>query len=303
MSEPQAQTEQPHGQTLSPELFQKIKAIQIRTQRTVTDLMAGEYESAFKGRGMEFEEVREYRPGDDIRHIEWKVTARTGVPHVKEHREERELTVMLLVDLSSSGAFGSGSKQKNELAAEVAAVLAYTAIKSNDRVGLIVFTDHVECYIPPKKGRAHVWRVIREILSFRPSRRSTDLEGALEFLAKVAPRRVVAFVLSDFQDDGYEERLRIAAKRHDLTAISVTDPREVELPKIGLIELEDAETGQTLLIDTSDSGFAGGFKFLAGEDRHQRADLFRSAGVGEVSIWTDKPYVDTLIQFFRSRER
>jgi uncharacterized protein (DUF58 family) len=301
--DPRSDARDSSAQSLSPELFQKIKAIQIRTQRTVNDLMAGEYESAFKGRGMEFEEVREYRPGDDIRHIDWKVTARTGVPHVKEHREERELTVVLLVDLSSSGAFGSGERQKNEVAAEVAAVLAYTAIKSNDRVGLIVFTDHIECFIPPKKGRGHVWRVIREILSFQPRRRRTDLEGALEFLAKVAPRRVVAFVLSDFQDEGFEDRLRTAAKRHDVTAISVIDPREVELPRVGMIELEDAETGERMLVDTSDAATRSGFGQLARQDRSSRSELFRAAGVGEVEIWTDRPYVDTLIRFFRSRER
>ena len=177
---------------LSPELFQKIKAIQIRTQRVVNDVFAGEYESAFKGRGMEFEEVREYQPGDDIRHIDWNVTARMSAPYVKVHREERELTVMLLVDVSSSGAFGSGAKLKNEVAAEVAALLAYTAIRSNDRVGLIIFSDHIEHFIPPKKGRAHVWRVIRDILTHRSSHRRTDLEGALEYMSKVVRRRAVA---------------------------------------------------------------------------------------------------------------
>ena len=236
------------GDTLSPELFAKIKAIQIRTQRVVNDVFAGEYESAFKGRGMEFEEVREYRPGDDIRHIDWKVTARMGHPFVKVHREERELTVMLVVDVSSSGAFGTGAKLKNEVAAELAALLAYTAIKSNDRVGLVIFSDRIERYIPPKKGSSHVWRVIREILSFRPTRRSTDLAGALEYLSKVVRRRSVVFVISDFLDEGFEERVRISGRRHDVTAISVGDRRERELPAIGILELEDAETGETILI-------------------------------------------------------
>ncbi|MEM7052166.1 MAG: DUF58 domain-containing protein [Acidobacteriota bacterium] len=290
-------------ETLDPELFQKIKGIQIRTQRLVTEAMAGEYESAFKGRGMEFEEVREYQPGDDIRHIDWNVTARTGTPFVKEHREERELTVMLIVDVSSSGAFGSGDKLKNEVAAEVAAMLAYTAIQSNDRVGLIIFSDRIERYIPPKKGRAHVWRVIREILTFRPSRRSTDLDGALEFLSKVTPRRVVGFVISDFLDDGFEDRLRIAAQRHDLTAVTVADRREAELPSVGLIELEDAETGETLLIDTYDRNITRGFVVLGDDDRSQRSDLFRSAGVGELPLWTDEPAADALIRYFRARER
>lgn len=296
------------GEALSPELFRKIKTIQIRTQRIVTDVMAGEYESAFKGRGMEFEEVREYQPGDDIRHIDWNVTARIGAPYVKRHREERELTVMLLVDVSSSGAFGSGRKLKNEVAAEVAAVLAYTAIRSNDRVGLIIFSDRIERYIPPKKGRAHVWRVIREILTFRPRRRATDLEGALEYLARVSRRRVVAFILSDFLDEGFGDRLRVAARRHDVTAITVADTRESELPRIGLLELEDAETGEVLLVDTYDRNVTRGLALLSGEASQERSELFRSAGVGEVRIDTgvgteEGAYVDSLVRFFRAREQ
>ncbi|MCB1033828.1 MAG: DUF58 domain-containing protein [Acidobacteria bacterium] len=291
-------------EALSPELFQKIKAIQIRTQRMVNDVFAGEYESAFKGRGMEFEEVREYRPGDDIRHIEWNVTARMSAPYVKVHREERELTVMLLVDVSSSGAFGSGAKLKNEVAAEVAAVLAYTAIHSNDRVGLIIFSDQIEHYIPPKKGRAHVWRVIRDILSHRASRRSTDLEGALEYMNKVLRRRSVVFVISDFLDEGFAERLRITAKRHDVTAISIGDQREMELPRIGILELEDAETGETLLIDTYDKNVTEGFRILGAENRLERSDFFRSAGAGQVNVRADDPsYVDSLIRYFHTRER
>ncbi len=270
--------------SLSPELFAKIKAIQIRTQRVVNDVFAGEYESAFKGRGMEFEEVREYRAGDDIRHIDWKVTARMGHPFVKVHREERELTVMLVVDVSSSGAFGTGAKLKNEVAAELAALLAYTAIKSNDRVGLLIFTDHIERYIPPKKGSAHVWRVIREILSFRPTRQATDLGGALDYLSKVVRRRSVIFVISDFLDEGFEERLRIAGKRHDVTAISVGDRREMELPRIGILELEDAETGETILIDTYDKNTTHGFGILSGESRRDRSNTFRAAGIGQVEV-------------------
>jgi uncharacterized protein (DUF58 family) len=292
------------SEVLSPELFQKIKAIQIRTQRLVNDVFAGEYESAFKGRGMEFEEVREYFPGDDVRHIDWNVTARMGAPFVKVHREERELTVMLVVDVSSSGAFGSGSKLKNEVAAEVAALLAYTAIKSNDRVGLIIFSDRVEHYIPPKKGRAHVWRVIRDILTYKPSRRNTDLTAALEYMGKVVPRRVVAFIISDFLDEGFADRLRIAAKRHDVTAICVGDRRERELPRIGLIELEDAETGETILIDTYDRNITDGFRVLARDESRDRNDLMRSAGAGEVEIRADDPsYVDTLVRYFHAREQ
>jgi len=291
-------------EALSPELFQKIKAIQIRTQRLVSDAFAGEYESAFRGRGMEFEEVRAYQPGDDIRHIDWNVTARMGSPFVKLHREERELTVMLVVDVSSSGAFGSGTKLKNEVAAEIAALLAYTAIKSNDRVGLIIFSDRIEHFIPPKKGRSHVWRVIRDILTFRAPRRRTDLKAALEYMSKVLRRRVVAFVISDFMDEGYEDMLRISARRHDLTAIVVRDRREEDLPAIGLLELEDAETGETILVDTSDRNLTEGLRLLSHDDAVQRKHFLRSAGAGEVQIEADDPhYVDSLVRYFHARER
>ena len=292
------------AQALSPELFAKIKAIQIRTQRLVNDAFAGEYESAFRGRGMEFEEVREYQPGDDIRHIDWKVTARMGLPFVKLHREERELTVMLLVDVSSSGAFGSGTRLKNEVAAEIAALLAYTAIKSNDRVGLIIFSDRIEHFIPPKKGRSHVWRVIRDILTFRTARRKTDLKQALEYMSKILPRRVVAFVISDFLDEGFDDLVRLSAKRHDVTAVVVSDRRESELPRIGLLELEDAETGETILVDTSDRNVTAGLRLLRDEDRDRQSRLFRSAGAGEVQVRADDPhYVDSLIRYFHMRER
>ncbi len=282
---------------LSPELFARIKAIQIRTRHQVTDVLAGEYESAFKGRGMEFEEVREYQPGDDVRHIDWNVTARMNAPFVKVHREERELTVILLVDVSGSGAFGTTDRWKNEVAAETAAILAYTAVKSHDRVGLVIFTDRIERYIPPKKGTSHVWRVIREILAFEPGRRaSTDLDGALEFLGKVARRRAVVFVVSDFLDEGWQERLR-----HDLTAVTVTDPREVELPDLGLIELEDAETGELILVDTSDKRLRHGFKVLGDEERGQRRDTFRSTGIGQIDVRTDTSTVDAIVRYFRGR--
>ena len=288
---------------LSPELFAKIKAIQIRTQRLVTDSLAGEYESAFKGRGMEFEQVREYEPGDDIRHIDWNVTARMNVPFVKEHREERELTVMLVVDVSSSGAFGTARKLKNEVAAEVAAVLAYTAIRNNDRVGLIVFSEHIELYIPPKKGRAHVWRLIREILTYEPEGHRTDLEGALEYLGKVTRRKAVVFVVSDFLDEGFEHRLRVTGTKHDVTAISIADRREAVLPPLGILELEDAETGEVVMIDTLDAKVRGGFELLSEEARERREETFRSAGVGEIQLWADEPYIDEIVRFFRARER
>ncbi len=292
------------AETLSPELFQKIKAIQIRTQRTVNDVFAGEYESAFKGRGMEFEQVREYHPGDDVRHIEWNVTARMSAPFVKEHREERELTVMLVVDVSSSGAFGSVEKLKNEVAAEIAALLAYTAIKSNDRVGLIIFSDRIEHFIPPKKGRSHVWRVIRDILTFRPMLRTTDLVGALEYLNKVIRRRTVTFVISDFLDTDFVDQFRVTSRRHDVTAIAVGDRREEKLPRIGLIELEDAETGESIVIDTYDRNVTQGFELLTGDERLRLSEMFRAAGAGEVRLRADdQSYVDALVRYFHARER
>ncbi len=287
---------------LPAELFAQIKSIQIRTQRLVNDSFAGEYESAFKGRGMEFEQVREYQPGDDIRHIDWNVTARMSSPFVKEHREERELTVMLVVDVSASGAFGTGEKLKNEVAAEIAAILAYTAIKNNDRVGVIIFSDDIELYIPPKKGRSHVWRVIREILTFRGSGHQTDVEGALQYLSKVVRKRAVCFVISDFLDEGYDDRLRVVARRHDVTAIAVGDRRERDLPAIGLLELEDAETGEIMVVDTSDRRFQRGLGVLDRDDRGARHQLFQSAGIGEVGVSADEPYIDALVRFFRSRE-
>ena len=283
--------------------FRRSSRFRSGLRRLVSDAFAGEYESAFRGRGMEFEEVREYQPGDDIRHIDWNVTARMGLPFVKMHREERELTVMLLVDVSSSGAFGSGTKLKNEVAAEIAALLAYTAIKSNDRVGLIIFSDRIEHFIPPKKGRAHVWRVIRDILTFRTPRRRTDLRQALEYMEKVLSRRVVVFVVSDFLDEDYEEALRLSARRHDLTAVVVRDQREDELPRIGLLELEDAETGETILVDTSDRNVSEGLRFLSGEESDSRSKLLRSAGAGEVQVRADDPhYVDSLVRYFHLRE-
>ena len=288
----------PSDGRLAPELIAQIRQIQIRSQRLVTDVLAGEYESAYKGRGMEFEEVREYQPGDDVRHIDWNVTARMNVPFVKEHREERELTVMLLVDTSSSGNFGTKSRLKSEVAAEVAAVLAYTAISSNDRVGLIVFSDEVELYIPPKKGRAHVWRVIREILDFSPRREGTDIQAAVEFMGRVVRRRAVAFLISDFFDAGYEDRLRTAARRHDLCAVTLQDRREEELVPLGLVELQDAETGEVQIVDLS----AGAVKEHRRRAEQRRGELeayLRSAGIGHLPIRTSEPYIDDLIRYFR----
>jgi uncharacterized protein (DUF58 family) len=224
-------------------------------------------------------------------------------PYVKQHREERELTVMLLVDTSASTDFGTRDKAKGEVAAEVAALLAYTAIRSHDRVGLIAFSDQVELYIPPKKGRGHVWRVIRAILTLEPSHRGTDLAAALDYLGRVSHRRAVAFLLSDFWDADYGDRLRVAARRHDLTAVPVLDRREAELPPVGIVELEDAETGELLEVDTSDRRGVEAFHALSKRDRERRSELLRSCGVGEIELWTDEPYVDAIVRYFRARER
>jgi uncharacterized protein (DUF58 family) len=268
--------------------------------------MAGEYESAFRGRGMEFEEVREYQPGDDIRDIDWNVTARMGHPFVKLYKEERELTILLLVDVSSSGQFGSIKSLKTEVIAEIGALLAYTAIKNNDKVGLIIFSDTVERYIPPKKGRGHVWMVIREVLQHQPQRGQTDIAQALEFMANVVRRRSICFLISDFQAEGYEHPLRLAAKKHDLITISITDPRERVLPKIGFIELEDMETGESILIDTFDPDIRNGFRTLGDKESEERKALFRSMGIDHVELMIDEAedfYINPILKLFRMREK
>jgi uncharacterized protein (DUF58 family) len=288
------------------EIFRKVRQIHIRTSHMVNDVLAGQYESVFKGQGIEFEEVREYQPGDDIRTIDWNVTARTGRPFVKKFVEERELTVMLIVDLSGSLSFGTHDRSKAELAAELCAVIAFSAIANNDRVGLIIFTDRIEKFIPPKKGRRHVLRVIRDVLSFTPEGHGTDIAIALEYLSKVTTRRSVSFLVSDFfeQSDGdYEQALRIASKRHDVIAIAIADPREWELPRLGIMEFQDAETGETVLIDTASSHTQAEFRRLAEERIEQRSDLFRSAGIDTISVRTGEPYVGELLKFFRMRER
>ncbi len=283
--------------------MQQIRRIQIRTNRAINDLLAGQYESVFKGQGMEFKEVREYVPGDDVRSIDWNVTARTGHPHVKVLAEERELTVMLMVDMSGSGRFGSVSRFKNELAAELCAVLAFAAIKNNDNVGLIIFTDEVELFVPPKKGSNHVLRVIREVLCFQPRGKGTDISAALHFLNGIQKRRAVVFVISDFMDQDYEQALSIANRKHDVIAAAVTDPREESLPDVGLAALRDAETGREVLVDTSDSGVRADYERAARERAEQRDSLFRRTKVDAMHVRTDKPYVNEIHRFFRMRER
>ena len=285
------------------ELAKKIRYIQIYTSKVVNDVLAGEYQSVFKGRGMEFDEVREYQVGDDVRSIDWNVTARSGKPFVKRFREERELTVMFLVDLSASGSFGSVKQPKNELAAEICALLAFAAIKNNDKVGLMVFTDHVEMFIPPKKGTRHVLRVIREILSFRPQRTRTDITRALDYLGRVQSRRAVVFLISDFQAEGFERSLRVLGRRHDLIAVAVTDPREIALPDVGLLELEDAETGEVALIDTGSQAVRRQYAALALERAARLNDLLGSTGIDQIHIETGRAYIRDLMTFFKNRER
>ncbi|UCF06873.1 MAG: DUF58 domain-containing protein [bacterium] len=288
---------------ISEELAKKIRIIQITTRKVINDVLAGEYESVFKGRGMEFDEVREYMPGDDVRTIDWNVTARTGHPYVKRFVEERELTVIFIVDLSASGEFGSVDKLKNEVAAEFCALLAFSAVKNNDKVGLIVFTDQVEMFIPPKKGTSHVLRVIRELLNFKPRQAQTDIVGALDFLGKVTSKKAVVFLVSDFQAEGFEKTMRVISKRHDLVAVTIVDPREVRLPNAGLIELEDAETGEIVLIDTASVGVRGRYERLGREQSERFKQLFASMDVDQIEVMTDRDYVPRLVQFFRTRER
>jgi len=288
---------------ISIELMQKIRAIQIKTSHLVTELMAGEYISAFKGRGMEFNAVREYTPGDDVRLIDWNVTARMDQPFIKEYIEERELNVMLMVDVSSSGEFGSTGKFKNEISAEVASILAFAAIRNNDKIGLIVFSNKIEHYIPPKKGKAHVWNIIRTILNYQPEGRLTDLNIPLEYLLKIQKRKCIAFLISDFQATNYETNVKLARQKHDLVAISISDPRERDLPKIGLINLRDSESGETLLIDTDNREMT---KLLTSYEREKRGKfkkLFRSIGVDTIEIDTDGSLVEPIIRYFKIREK
>ena len=285
------------------ELAKKIRYIQIYTSKAVNDVLAGEYESTFKGRGMEFDEVREYTPGDEIRTIDWNVTARMGHPFVKRFVEERELTVIFLVDLSASGAFGSVSRTKNELAAELCALLAFAAIKNNDKVGLVVFTDEIETFIPAKKGTSHVLRLIRDVLNFRPRQARTDIAQAFDYLGRVTHKRCVVFLISDFLSEGFERSMRVVGRRHDLIAVSVTDPREVRMPNVGLVELEDAETGEPLLIDTGSAQVRSKYEQLGSERSERLRRLFRSMDVDQVEVVTGDDYVRDLVAFFRRRER
>ena len=283
-------------------ILQKVRRIEIKTRGLVNDLFGGEYHSIFKGRGMTFSEVREYNPGDDIRLIDWNVTARTGSPFVKVFEEERELTVFLVVDISGSGEFGSGSQLKRDYGAEVASVLGFSAIKNNDKVGLILFSDRVEKYIIPKKGKSHVLRVIRELLYTVPKGSKTSIKVALDYLLKVAKRKCVVFLISDFLDDSYLRSLKIANKKHDLITIQLLDPAELELPDMGLLKVEDPETGETFWIDTSSQKSMKQLrKEIAIKQSNFRKEIKKS-GIDLISISTDEDFVDPLMSFFKSRE-
>lgn len=285
------------------EVLQNIRRIQITTSRMVTDVFAGHYHSVFKGQGMEFEEVREYFPGDDIRSIDWNVTARMGRPFIKKFMEERELTVMFLLDLSASSYFGTVHELKSRLAAELCSVLAMSAVKNNDKVGLIAFTDRIERVIPPGKGLSHVLRIIREALYFKPEGKGTDIPGALDYIMRTTRRRTVTFIISDFLAHDFDRQLSVANKRHDIIAVSITDPRETKLPDAGIIHLKDAETGKEFLVDTSNFAVRNEYEAKAAAQFGERQKLFRSINVDHLDIRTDVPYARELIRFFRMRER
>lgn len=285
------------------ELVKKLRKIEIHTSKLADQQLAGSYHSVFKGRGMAFTEVRQYQPGDDVRFIDWNVSARMKDAYVKVFTEEREMTVMLLVDLSASELFGSVARPKIETVAEIAALLAFSAIKNDDRVGLVLFTDRIERFVPPKKGRSHVMRVVTEILNARPEHSGTDVGAALELLGRVGKRRSVAFVLSDFQSPDYEKSLKLAAARHDVVPIQIVDPREETLPDVGLALFEDLETGEVVEIDTSSPSVRSAYADLFARRKAQREQVFRRLRIDHVTVRTDRPYVRPLTDFFRMRER
>jgi uncharacterized protein (DUF58 family) len=292
-------------------IMSSMRQLEIRTRRMVNDSLSGSYHSVFKGRGMDFDEVREYSPGDEVRTIDWNVTARAGRPFVKKFTEERELTIFLLVDISASGNFGSGAMSKRDLAAELASVLAFSAIRNSDKVGLLLYTDQVERYLPPKKGRRHVLRVVRDILYHAPERIGTDTVKALDIANRLLHRRAIVFLISDFETpkntDAARLELRRAMRRtnrrHDLVAVHVADPREKELPDVGIVALEDAESGEVIEVDTASATIRKRFKELSLERGRRLVSDFRSEGIDTLQLQTDAPYMPALQRFFKTRER
>ncbi|MSQ61801.1 MAG: DUF58 domain-containing protein [Dehalococcoidia bacterium] len=285
------------------EVLRTVRLIQIRADRLISDRFIGEYHSVFRGRGIEFDEVREYQPGDDERTIDWNVTARTGTPHVRKYVEEREITVIFVVDVSASTDFGTSGHSKREVMAELVALLALSAARSNDRVGLLAFSDRIERFVPPRKGTRHVLRLIRELLLLEPQGTGTDPAVALRYLNRVQKRRAIAFIISDFLSGDYEAALRIAAAHHNITALSLVDPRELELVPAGLVDLEDVESGERVLVDTSHPETGRQYRVAAIRAYEERQRLFRAMGVEEVSLRTDRPYLAPLIQHFSARAR
>ena len=286
------------------ELMAKVGKIRILTNRLIDDQLSGDYHSTFKGQGVEFDEVRPYVPGDDVRTIDWNVTARTGEPFIKRFSEERELTIMFLVDISGSQTYGSVSRSKAELAAEVTALLALTAIKNQDKIGLVLFSDKIVKYIPPRKGRQPVMRIVREVLAAEEEAvGGTDLAGAIRFLNGIQKRKCVVFLVSDFQDSGYEKLLRVVARRHDVVCVSVCDPAERQLPDAGLAELEDPETGELVLVDTSDRSVREAFAAKAAEEEEALLRFFNRSGIDHLALSTDKPYINAVRALFKRRAR
>src|SRR5216110_1819271 len=290
-------------QERTAEILKKIRTLEIKTKGLVETVFAGDYHSVFKGRGMNFEDVREYQPGDEIRAIDWNVTARLGTAFVKKFTEERELTVVLVVDVSASGNFGSAAQSKRELAAEIACVLAFSAIRNNDKVGLLLFSDRVELFIPPKKGRSHTLRIIREILFFEPAGRGTAPALALDYLNKVVTRRAVVFFVSDFQTGDFSRELAVSGRRHDFIAVHIQDERENVLPDVGIITLEDAETGEQIEINTGDRTTRAQFSAMAETHRAELNRTLRRNNIDAVSLRTGENYLPALRSFFKQRER
>jgi len=282
-------------------LLKKVRKIEIKTKGLSNHIFAGEYHTAFKGKGMAFSEVREYQPGDDIRSIDWNVTARYNAPFVKVFEEEREMTVMLLIDVSASGNFGTREQFKRELATELAAILAFSAIKNNDKVGVIFFTDKVEKFIPPKKGKSHILRIIREVLAFQPTGKGTDIAGALEYFSAVIKKRSICFILSDFMSNKFENPLKIASKKHDLVALRIHDTREDTLPNVGLVPMQDAETEEMMFVDTSSKKVRNNFEKNRVQETEKLHKLFLASGVDLIDITTGIDYVKPLINFFKTR--
>ena len=285
------------------ELLKKVRYVEIKTRGLSQHIFSGEYHSVFKGRGMSFSEVREYQVGDEIRTIDWNVTARFNHPYVKIFEEERELTVMLVVDMSASGEFGTTKQLKKELITELCAVLAFSAINNNDKVGIIFFTDKIEKFIPPKKGRSHILRIIRELIDFKPDNRGTDIAEALRYLTSVIKKRCIAFILSDFMDEEFENELKIAGKKHDLIGLNIYDEKEKKLPPVGLMRLVDAESGKVMWANSSNESFRNQFEAWNHEKDVALKNLFARSGVQYVNLRTDQSYVKPLMNFFRSRSK